>query len=75
MSNLPNLQIPFDILAYWYASAKRYLENNRNVNHSPTNAALEQKREEATKMAERTVSILKDYIEQPVEVAVTKKGE
>ena len=66
------LQIPLDVLAYWYKSAKKCIENY-NPDTKCTNPRYEDRRKEGYEMALKTVEILKNTFENLTEIEIIKK--
>lgn len=58
--SMNNIQIPFDVLGYWYHSALEAVERYETTAVSYIDPAREEMRKERYKMAKKTVETLKD---------------
>ena len=64
MSNNKKIEMPFDVLAFWYRSAVEAIERyDPDVAYSPHNEEYARKRKLGYEMAVKTVEILKNVIE------------
>lgn len=67
MSN--NVAIPLEVLSYWYESAKTGIERY-DPDVKCSDPLLQESREKRYKMAVKTVAVLKDLFETPIETEI-----
>ena len=60
---MSNIQIPIDVLTYWYEAAKEGVTRYKQGAYFPSNPEADAKRKRAYEMAKRTIKCLENVVE------------
>ena len=60
---MSNIQIPIDVLTYWYEAAKEGVSRYEQCAYHPQNTEMESKRKRAYEMAKKTIKCLENVVE------------
>lgn len=74
MNNKVN--IPLDVLSYWYTQAKKCIERyDPTIAYNPCNSYRKDRLKEGYEMAVKTVDCLKGICEQNIEIATNESED